>query len=87
MTRRDQAEKLWVYLSQMDDEFIEEAGAMMAQSSDNVYGFGIAVPASHQEARQRAAKYGATFAGLSSVVAAIYVLRRLRSSRKRARAA
>jgi len=84
MTNLDRAEKLWMYLGQIDDAFIEEAGEMVSSSE---YGLGIVVPASHQVARKRAAKYGATFAGLSSVVAATYFLMRLRSGRKRTRAA
>jgi len=83
----DQAEKLWMYLGQLDDAFVEEAQVTMSQNAHNVYGLGLVVPASRQIARDRAAKYGATVAGLSSVVAVIYFLMRRPSSKKRARAA
>ena len=83
----DRAEKLWIYLGQIDDALVEEAQVAGLQNVYGTYGLGVVIPASHQVVRKRAAKYGATFAGLSSVVAAAYLLMRLRSGRKKARAA
>lgn len=86
----NRVEKLWSLLSRLNDEYIEEAQLFLDPNASAVegtltlvdHGYGIVIPASKLQANKRMKKFKTTFAGLSSIFAYLYLLKKMKSAKR-----